>query len=171
MIVESGNIWDFLGIADAICITTNGYVRAGGRAVMGRGTALQARSRYSDVERNLSTHLRVYGNVPGILTVDRRTSIVSFPTKIEGMENPPKHLILPASKFLYENKSYVYGYHLKSFLYLIVESAKKLNKLADESDWDSIVLPKVGCGEGGLEWDQVSKSLRFLDDRFIFLGD
>lgn len=171
MIVERGNIWDFLGIADAIGITTNGYIRSGGRAVMGRGTALQAKDRYSDIERNLSTHLTVYGNVPGILVVDRGTSIVSFPTKIDGMTNPPKHLILPRSKYLYEGKTYVYGYHLKSFLYLIVDSARKLVTLANENDWETVVLPKVGCGEGGLEWDQVHKSLHFMDDRFIFLED
>ena len=34
---------------------------------------------------------------------------------------------------------------------------------------NEIYLPKVGCGNGGLKWEDVKPHLKFLDDRFIVI--
>ncbi|MCZ2224447.1 MAG: hypothetical protein LC122_12560 [Chitinophagales bacterium] len=46
MIEVIGNLFDFVNIADAICITTNGIVKSNQEAVMGAGIALQAAEKF-----------------------------------------------------------------------------------------------------------------------------
>jgi O-acetyl-ADP-ribose deacetylase (regulator of RNase III) len=52
-------------------------------------------------------------------------------------------------------------------LALIQQSAYELIALADRLEWRRVVLPRPGCGNGGLTWDQVQPLLWDLDDRFV----
>ena len=85
-----GDIWSEDGAADAIVVTTNGFVTKDGRGVMGAGIAKQAKDRFPGIEEELGKHLRANGNVPGIIgeTADG-TKIVSFPTKPAGRPGQP----------------------------------------------------------------------------------
>ena len=61
MLEEKGNLWELDG--DARCITTNGTIKNDGRAVMGRGVALQAATLYPTLSLELGQFLNDYGNV------------------------------------------------------------------------------------------------------------
>jgi len=52
-------------------------------------------------------------------------------------------------------------------MWLIRQSARQLVEMADKFGWGSVVLPRPGCGNGGLDWDDVRPILEaILDDRF-----
>ncbi len=64
MIREIGNMWDIYGDHECFLITTNSYIRQDGALVMGRGIALQAKNRWSQLPYDLGEcieHLEVYG--------------------------------------------------------------------------------------------------------------
>ena len=46
------DMWQELGLADVVLITTNQIINARGALVMGRGAALEAATRYPDREYN-----------------------------------------------------------------------------------------------------------------------
>ena len=141
MLEQTGNIWNELGIADAICFTTNGVVKSNGRLVMGAGIALQARDRFPDLDLKLGKLVIQYGNRPMRVIKVGKTSIVSFPTK---------------DNFKFPSK-----------LELIIKSAQFLFQMTDKFEWQKVVMPPPGCGLGKLNWQEVRKELSFLDNRFI----
>jgi len=54
---------------------------------------------------------------------------------------------------------------------LIVTSAKQLVQMADKFEWHSIVVPRPGCGNGGLTWNDVRPLLEpIFDDRFTVVS-
>jgi len=140
MLEVYGDIWKYK--ADAKCITTNGYVRTDGRAVMGRGVALQATKRYPDIALVLGSAIRDNGLHVQILgETDDDGWLVSFPVK--------------------------YHWREKADLELIKDSALELIELTDVQNWNTVVLPKPGCGNGQLHWKDVKSVLKhLLDDRF-----
>lgn len=132
--------------ADARCITTNGTVKANGRAVMGRGCARQACERYPYLQLTLGKLLAQHGNHVQILVganVDGTDGIplVSFPVKHHWEE--------------------------RADLDLIRQSAYELVVVADLAKWETILLPRPGCGNGQRKWHEVRPILQpLLDDRF-----
>jgi O-acetyl-ADP-ribose deacetylase (regulator of RNase III) len=129
--------------ADAICITTNGFVKANGECVMGRGCALEAKRKFPHVSKLLGTKIKENGNHTQILMAPKDVVYVAFPVKHNWWE--------PAD------------------YRLIQRSAEELVKLADEHGWKQVALPRPGCGNGGLRWDEVKPFLTCLDDRFIIV--
>ena len=125
-----------------IVITTNGAVAGNGAAVFGRGCARQAASRFPGLAQRLGTLLREQGNH----VHDLGDGIVSFPVEETPWENPD--------------------------LRLIGRSARELRDMADRRGWRSIVVPRPGCGGGGLDWREVRPLLaNVFDDRFIVITD
>ena len=52
-------------------------------------------------------------------------------------------------------------------LTLIERSARELAAMADELRWQEVVVPRPGCGGGGLSWKEVRPLLeRHFDERF-----
>jgi O-acetyl-ADP-ribose deacetylase (regulator of RNase III) len=143
MIEIQGNI--FNGKCDAICITTNGIVKKNKEAVMGAGIALEASNRFPELPKILGQKLIELGNKVFLLHEDESYSIVSFPTKNHWKD--------------------------KSDLKLIKKSILELVKLTQEKGWNKIVLPRPGCGNGGLDWKEVKKYVSYLDDRFFIISD
>jgi len=143
--------------ADAICITTNGCVKKDGTNVMGAGCAKEATKRWPGISKRVATGL-AFGNTPQLLTV----------------KNMEGGFILPT-----ESKTYLVPYHIMTFptkenwkdpsdLDLIKRSACKLREFADDFEWDSVVIPRPGCGLGQLSWEKDVQPLLapILDDRF-----
>ena len=78
----TGNIWDYLGEKDVVlCITTNGYVKGNGAAVMGRGVALQAKSHFPGIEYELGKLIKDHGNLVQFLTGAMTAAVIAFPVK------------------------------------------------------------------------------------------
>jgi hypothetical protein len=54
---------------------------------------------------------------------------------------------------------------------MIRRSAEELRQLADQHGLESVVVPRPGCGGGGMRWQEVRPMLEELfDDRFIVVG-
>lgn len=148
-----GDIWAYAveHDAQALCVLTNMTVR-NGRLVMGAGQAREAKLRFPE----LPTHwggiyeYRRQADDSDVLAMhwhlraQQPYILVSFPTKR-----------LPSDM---------------ADLELIRQSAQELVKLADELEWTRIVLPRPGCGLGGLKWEQVEPVLaETFDDRFTIM--
>jgi len=57
------DLWDLYDQSKICGITTNGYVKKNGLAVMGRGCALQARKRFMGLPRVLGEKIQQNGNI------------------------------------------------------------------------------------------------------------
>lgn len=124
-----------------VAITTNGQVSRSGRAVMGRGVAAQAASLFPDMAEQLGRRLVEGGNHVHYLG----ENIVSFPVEHSPYQVPD--------------------------LGLIERSARELVALADDRGWRSVVVPRPGCGGGGLSWGEVRPILeRCFDARFTVIS-
>jgi hypothetical protein len=123
-----------------IAITTNGSVTKQGTAVFGRGCAHQAQDRFPNLPLRLGRLLLKYGNH----VVSLGSGLVTFPIE----ESP---WALPDCR-------------------LISRSARELRELADREGWEMVVVPRPGCGGGGLDWHEVSPLLaEHFDDRFYVI--
>ena len=167
MLETKGNLWDYLGKASVICITTNGFTKRNGEAVMGRGCASQAKIRYMGIDRILGRRLAIKGNIPFQIGEDQNTLIYSFPVKHESMCNLDKNLIVPHMQNKIKPGDVIPGWALKADIDLIAKSAGLMQALANENNWDSVILPRPGCGAGELTWSNVKPVLKeLLDNRF-----
>lgn len=147
----TGDLFSYIGRAHGLCLTTNGDVNGRGLAVMGRGVALQAARRWPPIREALAGALRANGNGVNYLGVVAGTRIYSFPVK--------------------------HHWHERADVVLIRRSAEQLAA----RDWTTdasgtacplgtvlFVLPRPGCGNGGLDWAEVRSVLAdVLDDRFL----
>ena len=136
-----GDLWTYP--ADARVVTTNGTVRNDGAAVMGRGCAAQLKDRFRHIEYALGQLLDRHGNHVFILTIEPEP-ILSFPVKQHWKD--------------------------KADIDLIIQSAYELRTIATAMDLKQVVLPRPGCGNGGLEWESLDgvkiHLVNKLDDRF-----
>ena len=112
--------------ADWRCITTNGDVKRNGACVMGRGCAREARDRFPGFDKILGFKLQHLGNH---LILHTPQQLITFPVK--------HHWDEPAD------------------LDLISRSARELAFVARELHWQTFLLPRPGCGNGGLRWEAV----------------
>ena len=171
--------------ADAICITTNGFVNAQGANTMGRGCAGEAKARWPGIQMTAGRALGFAGNRVVKLTYTEQGQIflpecrkplhnrhyvpyhvVTFPTKPDlcNLED-----LLPYYQRRNDQGASPHpGWKAKSNLDMIAASACQLVGLVGEQGWQSVVLPRPGCGAGELSWeDEVRPILsRILDGRF-----
>lgn len=123
-----------------IVITTNGAVTKQGAAVFGRGCARQALERFPNLPRCLGQHLVKHGNH----VVSLGSGLVTFPVEDSPWAQPD--------------------------FCLISRSARELRELADREGWTMVVVPRPGCGGGGLDWREVGPLLaEHFDDRFYVI--
>jgi hypothetical protein len=148
MIEKKGNIW--LSGADAICVTTNGNVKANGEAVMGRGIALEAAKYLPQLPKFLGDCIKKSGNHVYLFEIKQEAithwnpDLITFPTKNHWMDEADRILIL--------------------------QSALELVTLSlEHTEWKRIAIPRPGCGNGRLNWELDVKptlDLIFLEDKF-----
>ncbi len=123
-----------------IAITTNGSLTPDGRAIFGRGVAGQAVRRFPGLAEKLGSLLKKNGSH----VFDLDNGIVTFPVEESPWSLPD--------------------------LRIIARSAQELRRLADISDWRQIVVPRPGCGGGGLAWVDVRPVLEpWFDERFLVI--
>lgn len=137
------DIWDYKEEIDRdammLCVTTNGDVNKLGLAVMGRGVALQSSKKYPGLSRLLGDKIRIWGNAPYGGLISRTPMLYSFPVK----------------------------YHWKeaASLELIKWSTQALNKFIRHTGRGrTVLLPRPGCGNGKLDWEDVEPIVRMLPD-------
>jgi len=165
MIEIKGNL--FNEPCDALCITTNGFVKKDGTCVMGRGCAKQAADYWPQLPKTVGQNISDYGNVvlAALLLSDGR-HLLSFPVKpvfvISDGSNCVKHMM---SKFNIGDQ--VPGWAAVADIEIIRESATRLVVITNAYGWNKVVIPRPGCGAGELSWTAVKAELdKILDDRF-----
>jgi hypothetical protein len=134
------NLWTVHKLGYPIIITVNNWLNKNDNAVMGKGVALKAKNTFPNLSKMLGQFIQNYGNRTHYW---KEFNIFTFPTKDKWWE--------------------------KSILSLIIKSGEELLNLVNEMRINEIYLPKVGCGNGGLKWEDVKPHLKFLDDRFIVI--
>lgn len=147
MLEVNGNIFDLNSWTHkpttpeiALCVTTNGVVKANGRAVMGAGMAKAFTLVYPQLPIILGQKLVHSGNKVHYLLTDGNVHIISFPTKHHWRDS--------------------------SNLALIVNSARTLAELATLRPYCTFIVTRPGCGLGGLSWSVVKNSIgSVLPDR------
>lgn len=126
-----------------ICITTNGYVKPNGQAVMGRGCALEAKQRIPGIDKMLGAVIRKFGNHVYPIGTFGGTTVYSFPVKHNWWEKADIELIKRSCK---ELREYAYGDRV-------------------------IVLPRPGCGNGHLDWKEVQPVIApLLPDNVVVIS-
>lgn len=131
-----GNMWDIE--ADAYCITTNGFVKKNGKAVMGAGCAKEAATKWPLLPKVLGYHIQQEGN--RVWCWGENPKLVMFPVKHNWWE--------------------------KADMDLILESAYSLMAFVTMENWKKVLLPRPGCGNGKLNWEDVKAELwPILDER------
>lgn len=134
----TGDLWTYP--ADFRVITTNGDVRRDKCAVMGRGCARQAATRFPGFARMLGDRLRLQGNHVHFFADETltgsATGIFTFPVK--------------------------HHWHEQADLDLIRQSVEEFRRQL--LSFATYVMPRPGCGNGGRAWDEVKPLLVDLPD-------
>ena len=95
--------------------------------------------------------------------------LVSFPVKGVSETKTPSTKIVKHAIYKYrEMGCFVPGFHLEADLSIIKKSAHQLMELINKFGWKKVLLPRPGCGAGGLSWNVVNPVIKdILDDRVI----
>lgn len=142
-----GNLWDYYGKPNHIvCITTNCSLKSDlHTAVMGKGIAKEALDRFPGIDLKLGNIIR---KGLGSRCFELVPGVWSFPTKNDWRQ--------------------------PSFLEFIDGSARSLRLISTSDVWrnHTFIIPRPGCGCGGLDWRDVKLGLEliFSEDRFKIIS-
>jgi hypothetical protein len=137
---EYRDIWQAYNAGNFIVITTNGFVKRNGEAVMGAGIARQAKDKFLGLAYAVGQAIAKYGNVP---LVNLKYRLITLPTK----------------KIWTEDGN----------LELIEDGLKILVKIVDELEIEKLYLPRPGCGNGKRSWENDVRPIceKVLNSRFV----
>lgn len=141
-----GNLWTHP--SDFVIITTNGFVKVNGECVMGRGCANEANKMFPGLALFLGKAIKEGGNI--VRDLGRWQGLPTTPGEVRLIAFPVKH-----------------NWWEKADIMLINSSVGRLLDLIDIHDpahrarW---VMPRPGCGNGKLDWEEVEPLLRRLPD-------
>lgn len=136
------NLWSYWRKPGyVICITTNGFVKANGDAVMGRGCAAECVKLLPFIQGTLGHHIKQHGNVAGYLfTPDSPYGgLATFPVKHKWFEQADLELIKQSTAWLHNEAT------------------------VNHPEW-KYLLPRPGCGNGKLKYEDVRPLLINLPD-------
>lgn len=125
------DIWDFHAQGAWIVIPTNGVVRRDGCLVMGRGLAMQTQKRFPNIPYFFGQEVSGKGN--HVHHTDNEHHLFSFPVKHHWKDSARRHLVQ------------------RSCIELVIR--------AEDLGLPFVYVPRVGCGNGRLRWDDVKKIL------------
>lgn len=139
---KKGDIWSQREEDEFVVITVNGSVKGNGRAVMGRGVALDAAVLFPDLPAALGMMIEQKGNHVFVWPLYR---IITFPVKEVWMN--------------------------KADLKLIERSCGELVKVVNDWELDMVHMVRPGCEKEGLLWEEVRPVIEpLLDDRFVVVN-
>lgn len=148
MIEIEANFWDvtsdFAGLVCPINWTTNRQ----GNLIMGAGMAKQFATRYPMLPELWGKKIQGKRLTEVLVDTDLRHVLFGLPTKLH--------------------------WHDPSPLWLIIQSCRELMSQADKylpRKEKSILMPRLGCGHGGLYWNVVKPRINFLDERFVVVHE
>lgn len=133
-----GDAWELMKNYDVLCITTNGMVKKNGECVMGRGIAAQFKARYPFGPKILGDKIKANGNIVQPIIWNDEITFMAFPTKHHWTQQSDPELIYFSACAL----------------------AQKARAMPDKL----FLLPRPGCSNGGLNWQDVKPLIDFLPD-------
>ena len=133
MRTQSGSLWYYHALGHWICIPTNGVVNRDGLLIMGKGLACDAAERFPEVRKNWGNLVAGLGNHPFAYPPGR---LISFPTK--------HHWSNPSDLSLIRSSAITLTLWWPQVMASYTMASKEILP---------ICLPKVGCGNGGLDWE------------------
>lgn len=145
MIELIGDVWNLEKDFDGICITTNGMIKKNGECVMGKGIAGQFKNRFPFAPKILGDKIIKNGNIFQPIIWNPTICYFAFPTKHHWYEN--------------------------SDIELIKKSADSLNKVAIENPNKKYLLPRPGCSNGNLKWEDVKPIINFLPNNVYIVSN
>lgn len=139
MLEQKSDIWSARQRGDWVVIATCGVVTPDGKLVMGRGIAREASSEYPQLSTYLGWAVKSRGLQVEVIV---EPNLIAFPTKNHFRHKSDINLILKSTIQLVDAVSNLTG---------------------------RILLPRVGCGNGKLDWAEVEPMMRhyLTDDRFV----
>lgn len=152
---------------DALIITTNGFVKANGEAVMGRGIAKLVADAIPSFAYELGTLIRLGGNKVHHVMNHNKMALVTAPVKPARVIYDGTNVVAHAAYQFHPGDS-VPGFWAKAIPERIVATCHDLVGLANVMGWQTILCPRFGCGAGELNWEDIKPMIEdILDDRFI----
>lgn len=142
---ERGDLFEYP--CDALVVPINWRTNRNGDAIMGAGVALAAKKRWPHLQRVLGDQIRRSPDAPHVpIYAMGDYWMVCLPTKHDWRD--------------------------PSDVKLIEAGVTALIDQAGGFGWRTIVLPRLGCGLGQLDWEvQVRPLLAdLLDDRFVVVN-
>ncbi len=169
MYIVTGDAFKVFNEYDAFCIPTNGYLKDNGHNVMGAGIAKIANEKWS-LASKLGYYLKLTdADIPYVLDRIDNTYILNFPVK-PVYRQATEDNIVGHMKGKFKLGDYVPGWACKAEIQIIKRSIYCLQQMVDFYGWNKILLPKPGCGNGGLKWDEVKLAIQsILDNRFFII--
>lgn len=137
MILEKGNMWSVFDSTDIFMITTNPIRRKDGAVVMGRGIALEAKTKYPTLPHDFGNMLETYPNNIGLIGHYDYTRIYWFMVK--------------------------HHWRDRADLEVIKKSVTELRELLEWSD-ERVDMNFPGIGNGKLKREDVLPVLQTLPD-------
>lgn len=152
---------------DALVITTNGFVKNNGEAVMGRGIAKQVADAIPEFASELGKLIRHGGNIVHHVRNHNDMALVTAPVKPARVTYDGSNVVAHAAN-QFRIGDTVPGFWAKAVPERIVATCHELRSLANIMGWETILCPRFGCGAGELNWEDVKPMIEnILDDRFI----
>lgn len=143
MKLVAGDLWTYPDV-DVRVVTTNGTLKKNGSCVMGKGCALEAKENFPGIDITLGGLIAANGNHVFHLGSHKNFELFSFPVKDD--------------------------WRKKADISLIRRSAMELRDHPLIQKANKILLPRPGCGNGGLSFHKVRKVIEpLLDDRFLVI--
>lgn len=160
--VIKGDIFNYIGQVDAICITTNGAIKSNGELVMGAGVAKEFYDRYNEqffISRILAQKLYRGPQLPHLHVVDKKDNICY--KCVDAEDNQGTYILSFPTKNHFQDKG---------DLELIKQSARRMVWIANNYKLKSVIIPSPGTGCGKLSKEEVYKELsNILDKRFYII--
>jgi len=152
MIEIKGDYWKIAHNYRVLVCTTNQMTDSNGNLVMGAGIAKGFKERFDFLPAEWGKRIRekVTGlpHAPVFVSRNRKVAtynqwLVSLPTKLDWRNASP--------------------------IDLVEKSCRQLHYITGVMNWETVLMTRPGCGLGGLKWDDVKKTISFLDDRFTVI--
>lgn len=144
-----GDIVKNMHLFDGLCITTNGTIKKNGACVMGRGIALTFRDMFADFDQIVGNKIIANGNIVNVVgkfTHKDNTSTIIFTF-------PVKH-----------------NWYDIADIELIKKSCVELMQWIDHYDLKKVALPRPGCGNGKLSWENVKPVIEEILDERVYVA-
>src|ERR1700678_1104485 len=159
------DIFDQLATADCLCIPVNCSISPDGTNPMGALAGAFAK-RWDELPAIYGGMLPYIPDVPVILGWVLQSDPLLLETHLKARDDKAARCALVAFPTMHQIGQ-------PASLQLIIRSAGLLAELADFNGWEEIYLPAVGCGVGGISYQdqllpELSKVLE-LDHRFYII--